>query len=259
MRYSGNSRLANKRAVITGAGSGIGAATAIRYAREGACVALVDVDESAAKTTGKAIEALGLPYLVLPADVSDEQQIADAIQTTTSTWGGLDILVANAGIQLFGADTRAHDLEIDVWNATIAVNLTGVFLTCKHGIRAMLDSGEGSVICTGSPTGLFGMSRGFDAYSASKAGVIGLARVMANDYAADGIRVNVVVPGFTDTTLVSSIFTQPEEVSRRLKMIPLGRVARPEEVSGLMAFLASDDSAYATGGIFCIDGGVTAV
>ena len=169
-------RLAGMRALITGAGSGIGSATALRFSQEGARVAIVDVDEAAVRATSAEIERSGGSSLPLPADVTSEQEIAAAVDATVSSWGGLDVLVANAAVQLFGADARAHELDIEVWNTTIAVNLTGVFLTCKHGIRAMLGSGGGSVICTGSPTGLFGRAPGFDAYSASKAGVIGLAR-----------------------------------------------------------------------------------
>ncbi len=252
-------RLAGMRALITGAGSGIGSATALRFSQEGARVAIVDVDEAAVRATSAEIERSGGSSLPLPADVTSEQEIAAAVDATVSSWGGLDVLVANAAVQLFGADARAHELDIEVWNTTIAVNLTGVFLTCKHGIRAMLGSGGGSVICTGSPTGLFGRAPGFDAYSASKAGVIGLARVMAADYAADGIRVNVAVPGFTATPLVATILKDEAETARRVNTIPLRRPGKPDEIAALMVFLASDESSYATGGIFCVDGGLTGI
>jgi NAD(P)-dependent dehydrogenase (short-subunit alcohol dehydrogenase family) len=248
-------RLAGKRALVTGGGSGIGRATAVRFAGEGARVAVLDRDEAAARTTVEALE----DGLALPADVTDEAQVAAAVDTVVAAWGGLDVVVANAAVQLFGEDARAHELALDVWERTLAVNLTGAFLTCKHGIRAMLASGGGSVIVTGSPTGLFGLSPGFDAYSASKAGAMGLARVLATDYAPDGIRVNVAVPGFTETPLVRTIFEQPEEVARRAERIPLRRPGQPEDLTGLMVFLASDDSAYATGGIFTVDGGITAI
>jgi 3-oxoacyl-[acyl-carrier protein] reductase len=247
-------RLEGKRALVTGGGSGIGRATALRFAQEGAHVAVLDRDEAAARLVAHEAGGLGLP-----ADVTDEEQVAAAVDAVVSAWGGLDVLVANAAVQLFGEDARAHELELDVWRRTLEVNLTGVFLTCKHGIRALLGSGGGSVIVTGSPTGLFGLSPGFDAYSASKAGAMGLARVLATDYAPDGIRVNVAVPGFTETPLVRSIFDRPEEVARRVERIPLRRAGRPEDLTGLMVFLASDDSAYATGGIFTVDGGITAI
>jgi len=252
-------RLAGKRALVTGGGSGIGRATAVRFAAEGARVAVLDADEPGARRTVAEIEAAGGDALALAADVSDEGQVERALGEAVAALRGLDILVANAGVQLFGEDTRAHELALDVWERTLAVNLTGVFLTCKHGIRALLASGGGSVVCTGSPTGLFGLSRGFDAYSASKAGAMGLARVLASDYAEDGIRVNVAVPGFTETPLVASLLASDEEVARRVQRIPLRRPGLPEDVTGLMVYLASDESAYATGGIFCVDGGITAV
>jgi NAD(P)-dependent dehydrogenase (short-subunit alcohol dehydrogenase family) len=123
-------------------------------------------------------------------------------------------------------DDRVDPLELAVWERTLAVNLTGVFLTCKHGIAALLASGGGSVVVTGSPTGLFGLGAGFAAYSSSKVGVFGLARVMAADYAAEGVRVNVVVPGFTATPLVESIMASPGERDDLLRKVPLGRPAR---------------------------------
>jgi len=162
-------------------------------------------------------------------------------------------------VQLFGEDTRAHELALDVWERTLAVNLTGVFLTCKHGIRALLASGGGSVVCTGSPTGLFGLSRGFDAYSASKAGAMGLARVLASDYAEDGIRVNVAVPGFTETPLVKSILDDPGATAALVGGIPLGRPGTPADAAAMIIHLLGDDLSYATGAFFVIDGGMTAV
>src|SRR6266702_4177557 len=183
-------RIAGKRAIITGAGSGIGRATAIRFARE---------------------------------------------------------------------DARADELKKEVWDRTIATNLTGVFLTCKHGIRALLVSGGGSVICTASPTGLFGCAPGYSAYSASKAGVYGLTRVMANDYARHGIRVNAVIPGFTNTPMTKYFMENDEERESLLRTIPLGRPGEPEEVAAVMLFLASDEAAYVTGAAWVSDGGMTAI
>jgi NAD(P)-dependent dehydrogenase (short-subunit alcohol dehydrogenase family) len=252
-------RLKSKRALVTGAGSGIGHATAVRFAAEAARVAAVDIDGGALQRTCQEIERAGGASIPLTADVTSEQEISAAVAETVDRWGGLDVIVANAAVQLFGADGRADELELEVWERTMAVNLTGVFLTCKHGIRALLASGGGNVICTGSPTGLFGLAPGFDAYSASKAGVMGLARVMASDYANDGIRVNVVVPGFTETPLVRSVLQDENETARRLERIPLRRPGRPDEVAALMVYLASDESSYATGGIFFVDGGATAI
>jgi NAD(P)-dependent dehydrogenase (short-subunit alcohol dehydrogenase family) len=247
------------RAIVTGAGSGIGRAASLLLAREGARVGLVDLDATAAQATADGIAAEDGEAIVVPADVTDEEQIRRAVETVCSSWGGLDVVVANAAVQLFGQDDRVDRLELAVWDKTVAVNLTGIFLTCKHGVAALLASGGGSVVVTGSPTGLFGLGAGFTAYSSSKAGVFGLARVMAVDYASERIRVNVVVPGFTDTPLVESIMANERERDAILRMVPLGRPGTPEEAAAMILFLASDEAAYATGGIFCVDGGITAL
>jgi NAD(P)-dependent dehydrogenase (short-subunit alcohol dehydrogenase family) len=252
-------RIAGKRAVITGAGKGIGRAAAIKFASEGAQVGIIDIDLAAIHEVVSLITDSGGEALPLVADVSNEQQVEQAINEAVSRWGGLDIVVANAGIELVGQDARAHELDLAVWDRTIAVNLTGVFLACKHGIRALLTSGGGSVICTASPTGLYGSAAGYSAYSASKAGVYGLTRVMANDYARLGIRVNAVIPGFTNTPMTTYFMQNDEERENLLRVIPLGRPGQPEEMAAVMAFLASDEASYVTGAAWASDGGMTAI
>jgi NAD(P)-dependent dehydrogenase (short-subunit alcohol dehydrogenase family) len=228
-------RLKGKRALITGAASGIGRATALRFTAEGAEVA---------------------PF---GADITVEEEVAAAFDAAVAEMGGLDVVVANAAIQLFGSDARVHELDTDVWDRTIAVNLRGTFLTCKYGVRALLSAGGGSLICTGSPTGMFGGAPDFTAYSASKAGVHGMARAIANGYAAQGIRCNVVVPGFTATPLVASILDDPHETARVLSTVPMCRPGTPEEVASAMVYLASDEASYVTGAMFTVDGGQTAI
>lgn len=249
--------LPGKRAIVTGAGLGMGRAAALRFAAEGARVGLIDLDERAAAAVAKEIEAAGGEALVLAADVTSEPQVSAAVGRAVTEWGGLDIVVANAGVQLAGEDDRADRLSLEVWNRTLEINLTGVFLTCKHGIRALLEAGGGSVVCTCSPTGQYGVAPGYDAYSASKAGVYGLVRVMAADYAKEGIRVNGDVPGYTNTPMTS--WVTPADAETLLRGIPLGRPGEPEEVAAVMAFLASDQTPYVTGAVWAADGGMTAV
>lgn len=252
-------QLAGKRALVTGAASGIGRATAVRFAAEGAAVGLVDTHRTGLDTVAATVREAGGEAQALVADVTREAHVANAVAAFAGT-AGLDVVVANAAVQLFGRDAAAAELDLGVWQTTLDVNLTGAFLTCKHGIRALLETGRGgSVICTASPTGLTGSAPGFDAYSTSKAGVVGLVRVLAADYGARGIRVNAVVPGFTETALVQSIFDDPAECERLIDRIPLRRAGTPEEVAAAMLFLASDESSYATGSVLVVDGGATAI
>ncbi len=253
-------RLDGKRAFITGASSGIGRATAVRFGREGARIGLVARRQGELEAVAAEIRDQGGEALVLPADVSREDQVEHAVARLVDAWGGLDVVVGVAGIELIeGGDARVDQLELSAWQATIDVNLTGMFLTCKHGVRALLASGGGAVIVTGSPTGLYGGALGEHAYSASKAGCHGLARVMANEYARDNVRVNVVVPGFIDTPINAPAFAAPATVEEYCQGIPVRRPGRPEEGAAMMVWLASDEASYAVGGYFVVDGGQTAV
>jgi len=251
-------RLQNKRAIITGAGSGIGRAAAIRFCQEGARVAVIDINQAGADETVAMITKNGGEAMAIIADVTREEQVEHAVSQALADWAGLDIVVANAGIELVGEDDRADRLPLDIWQRTIDVNLTGVFLTCKHGIRALLQTGGGAVVCTTSVTALYGMAAGQDAYSASKAGVYGLIRVMANDYGKEGIRVNGVMPGYIKTPLTSWV-SEEHEQNFVDNVVPIGKPGYPEQIAPVMAFLASDDAAYVNGAIWTADGGWTAV
>jgi len=247
-------RLEGKTALVTGAGTGIGLGVAERFAREGARVIIADRDADAA--TG-AVAKIGDAARAAVMDISDEDSVVAAFADLDAQGWAPDVVVANAGVQLFGFDAKAGDLDLDVWRRTIDINLTGTFLTVKHAVRAMLAHGGGSIILTGSPTGLNGEGKDFTAYSASKAAIHGLARTVAAAYADRNIRVNTVVPAYTETSLVTTISSDPEARAGIIGRIPLGRAGSPADVEGIMVYLASDDGAFATGALFAVDGGMT--
>jgi NAD(P)-dependent dehydrogenase (short-subunit alcohol dehydrogenase family) len=245
-------RLQGKTALVTGAGSGIGRAIAERFAREGANVVVSDRDLDAARTVASAFPTA----IALQLDISDESSVEAGFAELHQSGNIPDVVVANAGVQLFGQDAPIADLSLEAWRRTIDVNLTGTFLTVKHAVRAMLGRG-GSIILTGSPTGLNGEGRDFTAYSSSKAGIHGLGRTVAAAYAADGIRVNTVVPGYTETPLVTAISGNADARAAIVSRIPIGRPGQAEDVEGIMVYLASDESSFATGALFRVDGGMT--
>lgn len=248
-------RLLDKVAVITGAGSGIGRAAARAFVAEGARVGLLDRSRV---TVAELADELGAGSFPLAADVTDENSVKEAFKTVEGQFRRLNVLYNCAGVQLHGRDARAHELDLRAWQETMAVNLTGVFLCCKHAIPLMLQAGGGSIINCGSPTGLIGCATGYDAYSASKGGMMALTRVMAMDYARDGIRVNNILPGTTQTPLIDALLTDPRERGSMAAGVPLGRLGEPDDLIGVAVFLASDESRYATGANFTIDGGLCA-
>jgi NAD(P)-dependent dehydrogenase (short-subunit alcohol dehydrogenase family) len=251
-------RLAGRRAIITGAASGIGRASAELFAAQGARVAVLDVDGGAAEQVAATLTATGAEAFSVVADVADEAAVSHAIAVAATEWGGIDIVFANAAVSL-PDDRPVVDLDAATWRATMTVNLDGMFLTCKHGIRALRATGGGALVCTASPTGLYGMSPGYPSYSASKGGVAALVRAMARAHAADGIRVNGLVPGFTRTGITAGAFANDTVVQRIVDGIPLGRPAEPEEIAAAALFLASDEASYVTGALLAVDGGATAI
>jgi NAD(P)-dependent dehydrogenase (short-subunit alcohol dehydrogenase family) len=188
--------------------------------------------------------------------VADEAALAGAIEHAVRAWDGLDVVVANAAIQFSGGegDERVDRVDRAIWERTLDVNLTGAFLTVKLGVRALLAAGGGAVVCIASPT-----APGLAAYSASKAGMAGLVRAAAADYAAEGVRINGVLPGITDTPMQRWWMEDAEAYADVARAIPLGRPADPGEIAAVIAFLSSDDASYVTGALWAVDGGLTAI
>jgi NAD(P)-dependent dehydrogenase (short-subunit alcohol dehydrogenase family) len=252
-------RFAGKRAIVTGASKGIGRATVVRLAAEGAKVGLIARGAAGLEDVAEEIRAAGGECLVLPADQSDEPKIQGAIDRAAEEWGGLDIVVSNAAVELPDEDARVDKLDLAAWNKLITTNLTGQFLACKHGARHLLANGGGSMVLLGSNCGYLGMAFNETGYSASKGGIVALMRVMAADYAQLGIRVNMVIPGFIDTPMNAYAFKDPELVKYWSEPIPLKRPGTADEVAAAILWLASEEASYCVGSAITVDGGQSAI
>jgi len=250
-------RLTDQVALITGAGSGIGREAALLFAEEGARVAAVDRDASAAQATAQAIEKAGGQALAVAADVSSAAQVRAAVEQTEARFGALHVLFNNAGI-FPDADGLPEDTDEKVWDQVMDVNLKGVFLGCKYGIPALLRAGGGAIINTASFVALLGAATAQIAYTASKGGVLAMTREIAVAYARKGIRANALCPGPVNTPLLEKLLKDPAARQRRFVHIPMGRLAEANEVARAALFLASDDSSFVNGTAFTVDGGITA-
>ena len=247
------SRLAGKRAVITGAGRGLGLAVAELFVSEGGAVVLADLDEGAVMAAANRLEAAGGTATGVRADVAAAADVQELMDAAADRLGGLDVLVNNAGIVSAGSVTEVDEAH---WNRVLRVNLTGAYLCSRHAIPHMERSGGGSIVCVSSSAGVVG-KRDQVAYNVSKHGLIGLVRCMALDHADAGIRVNAVCPGAMDTPALRELSAgQRAELAARN---PLGRVADPAEVAQTVLHLASDESSFTTGALSLVDGGLTAM
>jgi NAD(P)-dependent dehydrogenase (short-subunit alcohol dehydrogenase family) len=245
-------RLAGRVAVITGAGSGIGLATARRFAAEGARVVCADISKEAAEAA--ADEVRGTAVAV---DVADEDSVKAMVDAVVAEFGRIDIAFNNAGISPPDDDSILIT-GLDAWERVIRVNTTSVFFCCKYVIPHMQRQGKGSIINTASFVALMGAATSQIAYTASKGGVLAMTRELGVQFAREGIRVNALCPGPVATPLLMDLFAKdPERAARRLVHVPMGRFAEPAEIAAAAAFLASDDASFMTAAQFVVDGGIT--
>ncbi|MCY4023252.1 MAG: glucose 1-dehydrogenase [Anaerolineaceae bacterium] len=250
-------RLAERVALITGAGSGIGYETAVLFAREGAAIVAVDINEAGGAATVAEIEATGGAAIFVRADVSRAAECEAMVATAEATYGRLDVLFNNAGISHTEDDDAVQTSET-VWDLTMQVNVKGVFLGCKYGIPALRRAGGGSIVNTASFVATLGAATPQLAYTASKGAVLALSRELAVVHARENIRVNALCPGPLRTELLMKYLDTEEKRQRRLVHIPLGRFGEAAEIAQAALYLASAESSFMTGATFLVDGGITA-
>ena len=250
--------LDGKSALITGGGGGIGRATALVFAREGARIAVADLNADAAQDTVAMVNAIGGQAMSLGGEVTDSAQVQAMIRGVVAAYGGLDCAFNNAGIAGYQVDAsgkRTAEWSDEAFDRMVAVNLKGVWLCMKHEILHMQDHGGGAIVNTGSIAGLVGLPTS-SAYVAAKHGVLGLTRTAAIEYAPDKIRVNAVCPGYIHTKMTDDVMRRRGE--QLLAMVPFHRMGEPEEIAEMVAWLCSDRASYVSGACYNVDGGYMA-
>ena len=245
-------KLSEKTAIVTGGGSGIGRAAALRFAKEGAKVVVADIDSIDGEETANYIREHEGSSIFVKTDVADPEQIKRLIETTTSTFGGLHIMFNNAGVG--NSEVRSVDLSVEEWDRVVDINLKGVFLGIKYAVPALNKSGGGSIINTSSLLGLKGQ-KFVSAYNASKAGVVVLTQNAALEYGKYNIRVNAIAPGVIDTKIIDNWKQNERKWPIISRANALGRIGTPEEVANAVLFLASDEASFITGATLSVDGG----
>jgi len=250
-------RLANKVAVITGAGGGVGRASSLRFAAEGASIIAADVMDDLNEQTAAMVNEAGGQAIALHADVTSDDDTRDMIAAAEEHFGGLDILFNNAGVMLAGDDDAVSTPD-DIIDRTLNINVKGVLLGCRHGIPALQRRGGGAIINTASFVASVGAATPQIAYTASKGAVLALTRELAVVHARQNIRVNAVSPGPLKTELLMSFLNTDQKKQRRLVHVPMGRFGESVEIANAALFLASDEASYVTGANLAVDGGLTA-
>jgi NAD(P)-dependent dehydrogenase (short-subunit alcohol dehydrogenase family) len=249
-------RLADKVAIITGSGSGMGQAAAELFASEGASVVVTDINEQAASETVTRIRKAGGIAIFVKADVTKEDEVKALVELSVETFGHIDVLYNNAGVML-AEDTSVADDSEAIWDKVLDINLKSAFLCTKYTIPHMMRQGKGSIINIASFVAFMGCTVPQDAYTASKGGMLSLTKSLAVQYGRYGIRCNAICPGPIETPLLRYLWTSEEERNKRLHRIPLGRFGEAKDIVYMALYLASDESSWTTGSWLMVDGGIS--